>query len=266
MASTANQQHPQEATQAQAFPLPKLPPELRRLIWSLTLPGPRIHKAVYRRCCGSSTAAETHTISPRPPIALSICKESRDVALEVFKTFAPCQCPGVGHLGFFNPHTDILYIDINSPCEEWFAPWCDFSRVSVAVQNNEQDYENLSSILLLRPIISHVYLTVLEIDEKMTGIVKSKRSLRRHIKYPEILIRATKCVPIQELEVVAGEESQYKELRAMASSLLVTEKHRHLFIDVALARGDEKFSISLQVVYRTPMKYKNQVFQEINCA
>ncbi|CAF3639421.1 unnamed protein product [Fusarium graminearum] len=107
-------------------------------------------------------------------------------------------------------------------------------------------------MLLLQPIISHVYLTVLEIDEKMTDIVKSKRSLRRHIKYPEILIRATKCVPIQELEVVAGEESQYEELRAMASSLLATEKHKNL--------------IGLQVVYRTPMKYKNQVFQEINCA
>lgn len=228
--------HPQEATQTQAFPLPELPPELRRLIWSHTLPGPRIHKAVYRRCCGSSTAAETHIISPQPPIALSICKESRDVALEVFKTFALCQCPGVGQLGFFNPQTDMLHVDINSPCEEWFAPWCDFSRISVSVQNNEQDYENVSSMLLFQPIISHVYLTVLEIDEKMTDIVKSKRSLRRHIKYPEILIRATKCVPIQELEVVAGEESQYEELRAMASSLLATEKHKNLFIDVALAR------------------------------
>ncbi|EKJ79584.1 hypothetical protein FPSE_00269 [Fusarium pseudograminearum CS3096] len=266
MASTTNKQHPQEATQTQAFPLPKLPPELRRLIWSHTLPGPRIHKAVYRRYCGRSTAAETHILSPRPPIALSICKESRDVALEVFKTFAPCQCPGVGQVRFFNPQADILYIDINSPCEEWFAPWCDFSRVSVAVQNNEQDYENLSSMLLLRPIISHVYLTVLEMDEKMMDIFKSKRSRRRHIKYPEILIRATKCVPIQELEVVDGEESQYEELRSMASSLLSSEKHKHLSIDVALARGNGEFSTGLKVVYRTPMKYKDQVFQEINCA
>ncbi|KAH7004262.1 hypothetical protein EDB82DRAFT_486421 [Fusarium venenatum] len=232
MASIATQPHLQETSQTQSLPLFDFPPELRRLIWKHTLPGPRIHKAVYRRCCGRSTAAKTHIISPKPPKALSICKESRNVALETFKNFAFCQCAGVGDLGYFNPQTDILHIDIKSPCEEWFAPWSSFSRISVAVENDEYDNEILSYILSLRPIISHVYLAVLEIDSKMADIVKRKRSLRRQLEYPEVLVRATKCVPIKELEVVDGEESQYEELLAMASSLKASKKHKNVSIDV----------------------------------
>ncbi|RGP66001.1 hypothetical protein FSPOR_6827 [Fusarium sporotrichioides] len=236
MASITDQSQSQEAVQIQPLSLLDLPTELRLLVWKHTLPGPRIHKAVYRRCCGRSTAAKTHIISPRPPKALGICKESRDVALETFKKFALCQCAGVGELGYYNPQADILYIDIKSPCEEWFAPWSDFSRISVAVENNEYDYENLSDILSLRPVISQVYLTVLEIDAKMTHIVGRKKSLRRQLGYPETLVRATKCVPIRELEVMNGVESQYEELRAMASSLGASEKRKYLSFDVALAK------------------------------
>ncbi|KAL6921101.1 hypothetical protein FSST1_005127 [Fusarium sambucinum] len=225
-------QPPQETSQTQSLPLFDLPPELRRLIWKHTLPGSRIHKAVYRRCCGRSTAAKTHIISPKPPKALSICKESRNVALETFKKFALCQCAGVGELGYFNPQTDILHIDIKSPCEEWFAPWSSFSRISVAAENDEDDYEILSSILCHQPIISNVYLAALEIDAKMADIVKRKRSLRRQLEYPEILIRATKCVPIKELEVMDEEKSQYEELLAMASSMKASRKHQNVSFDV----------------------------------
>ncbi|KAJ4267590.1 hypothetical protein NW762_003699 [Fusarium torreyae] len=105
-----------ESTAPQRLELNSLPPELRDLVWSFTLPDYRIFhvKEVSRQEAHSDTTKREMCfhfhIRHALPVALQTCRESRTVALrEGFFLSPHGDDPGV----WFRPATDILYFDRN---------------------------------------------------------------------------------------------------------------------------------------------------------
>jgi len=100
----------------QSFTLfPKLPLELRRLIWRYSLPGPRI---IYIYCwaplCDSFCAM---------PTALHVNREARGVALELYKarfglSSAPERPPAI----YFNSEIDTIYLGVGNFAQSFPDP------------------------------------------------------------------------------------------------------------------------------------------------
>ncbi|KAE9379350.1 hypothetical protein N431DRAFT_308550, partial [Stipitochalara longipes BDJ] len=102
---------------------PNLPKELQLDIWELTLPGPRVVKLRY-----SGQGEEVKSISrARIPVALHVCRNSRDVAKKVYKlSFGLKKISGYHMIRgsvepkvYFSFDRDILFIDTEHtrPCE-----------------------------------------------------------------------------------------------------------------------------------------------------
>ncbi|KAH7174052.1 uncharacterized protein B0J16DRAFT_351279 [Fusarium flagelliforme] len=222
------------------FPFLRLPPELRRLIWKLTLPGPQIHKVVYRRRCPPKKNPKNHdyhVVSPRTPITLSICQESRAVARETLIQFPHCQCLGPVGLSYFNPKIDILFVNARGDDDTWDAPWVSFTQLSFDLEIIwEGLLKNISRTLLRRPVVSRIYFTELEVDEEMRAIAKVRRDISQwDLKFPEHLLGMTKCVSITELDVV-HDKGMRDRLEEMTSVLCEEGKSCDLHIDIAEAK------------------------------
>jgi len=89
-----------------------LPPELRGIIWSLTLLDPIIIRAFMP----SSHVRHVLYLTGLPPPPLFVCRESRALALKVF-TRLEQEFQGsilVTKSVYFRPSTDILFLDIKS--------------------------------------------------------------------------------------------------------------------------------------------------------
>ncbi|RBR21885.1 uncharacterized protein FIESC28_04728 [Fusarium coffeatum] len=236
-----------------------LPPELRRMIWRSSLAGPRIHKAVPKIVCVRPMYHGTQIISPQPPVALSVCKESRDVACKVLTPFLRCQCLACrldpspfqcqehGKIGYFNRQLDILHLDPWNLFEDRDVRWVDFTQISVPDCYDENwVYERLSRILESRPRISQIYLTILRTDERMKEKAERKRNLRHHMSHGYELVKKAACVALEELEVVKnkdelsealGERKQFDECEEMAEVLLKKfGMDRDIVVDVAFAK------------------------------
>lgn len=90
----------------------KLHAEIRALIWEETLPDARIFQVESTVSVDESTEKIfKFYIKHAPPIALSICQESRYIAL--LRGFYMGEVNVAGHTvgGWFNPQRDILYVD-----------------------------------------------------------------------------------------------------------------------------------------------------------
>lgn len=237
MAPSTCSRHSESLSSFVPFPLIKLPPELRRLIWKLTLPGPQIHKAASRPCFTGEKALATHIRSPRTPVALSICQESRAVACETLTQFPRCQCDGPRSLSYFNPKEDILHVDLRYPSNARAAIWVDFRQISVVAEPIGGNRLNrVLHMLSCRPLVSQLYITDLEAAEEMTAIVRLKRDLKpRWILRPDMLANKTNCVAITEFEVVGDKEKTDQRLVEDITSHL-TEKDRGLRVDLASAK------------------------------
>lgn len=86
------------------FPLLELPPEIQDLVWEFTLPGPRIVPILRKEKFYGLT-------SPcAPPIALHVCRASRDVALRSGYELAFCTTKHPTPI-YFNFAIDTAYID-----------------------------------------------------------------------------------------------------------------------------------------------------------
>lgn len=206
----------------------RLPPEVRYMIWRFSLPGPRIHKAIPKIICSRPWYHGTQIISPKPPVALSICQESRHVACQVLTTFLRCQCHVCrlnpppyhcqerGKIGYFNRQLDILHLDLLNPFQDRDVRWVDFTQISVPACYDENEnwvyYERLSGMLESRPRISQIYLTILRIDERMKEIVERKRNLTYYVSHGCELVKKAECVALEELELVKNKDELYEEL------------------------------------------------------
>jgi hypothetical protein len=162
---------PWKVETSQSFPLSRLPPELRHIIWNFTLPERQVHKAIVRSCFDSNIRTKaTHILSPPLPAALWTCRESRASARLIQTRFPRCQCdPSTTAFGYFNPKSDILYIDTANPSDDWYAPWVDFTNFCMVVLHNcESTFETrinpaVSKILSCRPNVT-LYLMYLYFD------------------------------------------------------------------------------------------------------
>lgn len=89
-----------------------------------------------------------------------------------------------------------------------------------------------------RPLISQIYLTILRTDERMRGIAARKTILQDHhlTNACLLLLTYTKCVAVEELEVVKSQEGNFNEVKAMTANLVKDiGKDRNLAVDVAFA-------------------------------
>lgn len=101
--------HKQSLTTLIPFaPFPKLPPEIRLIIWAFSLPGPRILAA----SCGNRRNGLLNFFSknnPSNPVLLSVSREARDVALRHYR------------LAF---GTSNIYADLSLDILYFGAGWC----------------------------------------------------------------------------------------------------------------------------------------------
>lgn len=94
-------------TEDKTFPFLGLPQEIQDLIWSFTLPGPRVVPILHKKKFYGLT-------SPcAPPIALHICRASRDIALKSGYELAFCTSKHAAPI-YFNFAVDTAYIDSSS--------------------------------------------------------------------------------------------------------------------------------------------------------
>ncbi|KAM5353059.1 hypothetical protein ACJZ2D_017062 [Fusarium nematophilum] len=90
-------------------PFPKLPVEIRKMIWDLALPALQAI-TVYNNAEGE---IETSGHKVGPPTLMSVCQESRQYALSLFE---PIITPHATQV-YLNQKRDILYFDLD------FGPW-----------------------------------------------------------------------------------------------------------------------------------------------
>ncbi|RSL96364.1 hypothetical protein CDV31_013504 [Fusarium ambrosium] len=83
----------------------KLPPEIRCMIWSLTLPSARVITI-------RMEIRDSFLFSVPIPPAMHICQESRREALKTLTLFAPAASSGFGPI-YLDPKHDILYLDMH---------------------------------------------------------------------------------------------------------------------------------------------------------
>lgn len=91
---------------------PRLPMEIRELIWHMTLPGPRLVEIQYKHSSSSEGNTLLSGAFPRrpPPVSLRVCQESRNKALRVYTLCIPTKI-GVPKC-YFSPPLDTLLL----PC------------------------------------------------------------------------------------------------------------------------------------------------------
>ncbi|KAG5750369.1 hypothetical protein H9Q70_006993 [Fusarium xylarioides] len=135
----------QEATMYQAFtplPLPppiepqpsftcfkNMPPELRRMVWDMTLPDPQVY------CLKSSRKQNDKWLrinAPPLPVALMVSEESRNQAQLRLKRYTistnPLEPFDTQPYGYFNPRTDVLHLPFwSSQCKLGRFPFEKFS-------------------------------------------------------------------------------------------------------------------------------------------
>ncbi|QPC77822.1 hypothetical protein HYE68_008574 [Fusarium pseudograminearum] len=93
----------------QQLPLHRLPPEVRDMIWALTLPSNRTFEVtkIDEKDDGPDTHFFHFRYPPPSPVALRVCRESRGAALRKGFFFSTTKGLSV----WFTPDTDVLYID-----------------------------------------------------------------------------------------------------------------------------------------------------------
>ncbi|KAF4991798.1 hypothetical protein FDECE_13909 [Fusarium decemcellulare] len=180
---------------------PKLPAEVRHLVWEHTLPGRQLHKAVRRRCPFQAAAVNmkrlplsTHVLSPPSPIALRVCRESRAIARLHLTRFSRCQCSQGAPQGYFNPACDILFLDKRNIFSDWSAPWAPFRDFAMDIETvaGSQYYfiENPRILYLAAESrIRRIYLVILSYEPT------SQWSRLETTTF----IRQSDCVPLVEL-------------------------------------------------------------------
>ena len=237
----------------ESFPFLRLPPELRRLVWNLTLPGPQIHKVVIRRCSlrvknpYHRRWLAPHVQSPRRPIALKTCKESRAVAQETLTQFPQCQCTCTTHphLSYFNRKTDILFVDPKSSrhrAESWDAPWVGFIQLAFNARflnDHHVDWlEGSVKMLLRRPLVWKIYFTELKVDTETGHICRARKDLE-HVYSPftNDWTRNTGCISITEVEVVDDRETRDKRLGEITSRLSAELENSSFEVNLASAQA-----------------------------
>ncbi|KAM0302930.1 hypothetical protein ACHAPM_003716 [Fusarium culmorum] len=91
----------------QEVPLHRLPPEVRDMIWLLTLPSHRTFEveAITREDNKSDIHLFRFEYPPPSPVALRVCREFRGAALRKGFLFSTTKGPSV----WFRPETDTLY-------------------------------------------------------------------------------------------------------------------------------------------------------------
>ncbi|KAH7150932.1 hypothetical protein DER46DRAFT_614063 [Fusarium sp. MPI-SDFR-AT-0072] len=216
---------PSKLENSQLFPLSRFPPEIRCIIWGFTLPERQVHKAIIRPRCDSNISTNSvHVISPPLPAALWICRESRASARLTLTRFPRCQCdPNTTALGYFNPKSDILYIEASHQRDDWYAPWVEFTNLCMTVMCEfvfqKYIYPAVSKMISCRPDIT-LYLAYLYLDEEMEA-----NCCRHMLCHPPMdFIRHTDCVPLQNLRLGCSRPSRYKTLRKLSDRIVRGEK------------------------------------------
>ncbi|KAF4452358.1 hypothetical protein F53441_4810 [Fusarium austroafricanum] len=122
---------------------PKLPPELRRLMWKWTLPDCQVHFIVFGQGkLGAKNIGVQHIKSPPLPVTLMVNQESRHVALESLDRFQqfPADYYSEGEertYGYFNPKADYLHIPNRWRNADWNFAQADFPNISICVHRED---------------------------------------------------------------------------------------------------------------------------------
>ncbi|KAG9495350.1 hypothetical protein J7337_013591 [Fusarium musae] len=89
----------------------KMPPELRRTVWDLTLPGPQVYYLKHSR---TQNDQWLRIEAPPLPIALMVSRESRNQARLRLKRYTistnPLEPFDIQPYGYFTPRTDVLHL------------------------------------------------------------------------------------------------------------------------------------------------------------
>ncbi|KAE9376147.1 hypothetical protein N431DRAFT_543445 [Stipitochalara longipes BDJ] len=140
---------------------PKLPPEIRRMIWSVSIPGQRVIRVVPHSSSKTMTQESISTyrliygaqdfMDHIPTVLLQICKESRTFALERYKPFLggpwgdlPLYFDFVGDTLFFNDNlewkfmTDISVEERKAEKEEHLRLAAELEAMVKAIAENER--------------------------------------------------------------------------------------------------------------------------------
>lgn len=91
---------------------PKFPPELRRMIWKLALPGPRVIEVVAHCVLRGPEKTKTKTLAVNVdmPALMHVCRESRQVSLEKYSVKLANNKKYPNNYARFDPSEDIIYI------------------------------------------------------------------------------------------------------------------------------------------------------------
>ena len=172
----------------------KLPPELRCAVWKCSLT-PGIHQASRKTPCGEKppwvSRYVTHITPPPLPVALHVCKESREEALRHLKVYKRCQCikRDKPSFSYYNPESDILALRAGRIIGD--ISWVSFKSVLIWVGRPSSE---VSLAEALKPSFATTERILLA-EPHLSGRVA-------RFKLPHVFMEMSKCWPFKKVVIV----------------------------------------------------------------